>query len=139
MFGHLNRTFIGGVLALVVAGCGSGPKTSVHGTVVVPDGVRVSETAILSVHLSGIDTKRQLGYNIRIYKKKNPGNPPFAFVFSGVPVSELKKYDRYSVFAQLDMNGDGKITVGEPTGSTPITIQTPTDPIKNVRVLLRLW
>ncbi|MBI2294483.1 MAG: YbaY family lipoprotein [Betaproteobacteria bacterium] len=124
---------------MAVAGCGSGPTTSVHGTVALPDGGRAPEAAVLSVHLTGFDDKRQVYVTFRIYKKKNPGSSPFPFVMSRVPVSELKKYFRYHVYAQVDLNGDGKITRGEPTGSTEIEIQNPADPIKDAQVLLRHW
>lgn len=137
MSGRFKGTFIGAVLALIVAGCGTGPTTSVRGTVVVPDGVVVSGAAILRVELYGFDSKRQVYVTFSVYQKKNPGISPFPFEMKRVPVSELKKYFRYHVYAQVDMNGDGKITRDEPTGSTEIKIQNPTDPIKDVRVQLR--
>lgn len=137
MFGRLNCIFTCVALAAFIVGCGFGPTTSVQGTAVVPDGVVVSEAAILSVHLTGFDSKWQHYVTFKVYKKKNPGNSPFQFEMRRVPVNELKKYARYHVYAEVDMNGDGRLTLGELQGSTDIEIRNPTDPIKDVRVQLR--
>jgi len=56
------------------------------------------------------------------------------FIFSDVPIKELTKYDRYHVYASIDLNGDGKFTKDEPLGLKPIKIQEPSDPIENVQV-----